>query len=272
MTPPVDPSATSLSAVPAQTAGRMFLSCDPARAHAVMTNPHQWADLLHRLGLTGSERADASAGSLPLNFGGTPLLLTQGGAARALLDASLADDIAACAALNGTRDAAVLAVEPLSEPGDRPMAAQRLCALTALLSPFVGARQLFWEPARLWSQADALADAVVTMESIGMPPVLHLVAFTAGPSPEPAKRVLVTRGLDWFSGFEMHVEAPAIMPVGEVIRRAARLAIDSLLNGDPVGPVDLPGLSDGETVHIAALDCREDRWWLPVVIDIGRSA
>ena len=277
MTLPEDLPGQPPPPLPSDGPGRLFVLCDPARAHAVMSEPGHWSDLLLRLGLIDRPLPGSTGAAVALKLGDVRVEMVQGGAARALLDASLsvsaettadasfAPSQAMAPQLAGV-GSAVISLEQTGGALQRAMETQRLCALAALLAPFIGARHLYWQPASLWSSIDALAQAVTAMEASGLPPILHLIAFGSGPGLEPDSRAYTTRGLAWFSGFEMRVEAPSTMPEQEVIRRAARLAIDSLLNGDPAGPVDLPGLRPGETVSIAPLQWLKGAWWLPVAI------
>ncbi|QJQ33200.1 hypothetical protein GV829_12755 [Sphingomonas lacunae] len=259
--------------IPANGPGRLFMLCDPERAEAAISQPAQWSDLLLRLGLLSLPLPEMGGEPVRLLFGDARIDMVQGGAARAMLDDSLSRDatrttksVAELPPHMAAVGSAVIALEHGQPSLDRAMETQRLCALAALLAPFVGARHLYWQPARLWSAVDALAQAVTAMEATGLPPVLHLIAFVASVASSGRRLDVSTRGLDWFSGFEMMVDAPADMPEQEVVRRAARLAIDSLLNGDPSGPVDLPGLIAGETVSIAPLAWQDGHWWLPVTI------
>lgn len=231
-----------------------------------MGQPDQWSALLQRLGLAGPDGEEHADGARSLEFAGMHVDLIDGSRARLLLDEHLssADRIQPALPVDGT--SAVICLGLPSDLEDRPLAAQRLCAMAALLVPFFGAHRLYWLPAKLWSEAEALAKAVVAMEATGMPPILHLVGFAASAHPDPDRRQLVTHGLVWFTGFEICIDAQAAMPTQEIMRRIARLAVDSLLYGDPQGPLELPGLQAGETVRIRPLQSRDGQWFLPVSI------
>lgn len=252
--------------VPAAGPGRLVLLCDRRLADAAVTDPDRQLDLLRRLSLVDAATVMSDAGPLRLEFGGIVVNMVQGASAQSRLQAMMAEDGASLPPSAATVDAAVCVLDLVEGGLDRATAAQRLCALAALLGPLWGARSLYWQAARLWTSANALADAVMTMESTGLPPILHLIGFVSPADPPPDREQVSTRGLDWFAGFELRVEAPADMPKQEVVRRAARLAIDSMLNGDPGGPVNLPGLAVGERVLIEPLQWQDGRWHLPIVI------
>lgn len=271
MTPPVDPSGHPPALLPLDEPGRLFLLCDLALADPVMNQPAQWADLLLRLGLVDAPPPTAPDALVDLSFGGAMVTMVRGGAARTLLDDSLSANDAMPPAQARGLSSGIVMLELRGAKADRTTHAQRLCAVAALLAPLVGLKHLYWQPARLWSTADALAPAVRAMEASGVPPILHLIDFAACPRVLPGTQRLTTRGLAWFTGFEMVIDAPAAMPFQEVTRRAARLAIDSLLNGDPVGPVDLAGLTSGEIVAIAALQWIDGGWQLPVTVTGWRA-
>lgn len=266
MTPPADHRDDPLKPVPATGPGRLVLLCDPVLADPAMVDPGRQMDLLRRLGLVDPSRSDGETGSLQLDFGGVAVTMMQSDEPRAVLPAIIAADDVPFAPTVVTGASTIITLELADDTNDRAAAVQRLCALAALIGPLAGARHLYWQPARLWTSAEALADAVVAMEATGLPPILHLIGFATPPNPPPGRELTSTRGLDWFAGFELLVESPADMPKQEVVRRAARLAIDSLLNGDPGGPVNLPGLTAGERVVIKPLQRQDGQLVLPVLI------
>lgn len=266
MTPPADHRDDPPKPAPVAGPGRLALLCDPALADPAMSHPEQQLDLLHRLGLISPSTGTDKAGAVRLDFGGVAVDMVQGAEARTLLQAMIADDDCSRPPSAVIGDCSVIILNLADDSDDRAAAVQRLCALAALIGPLAGARQLYWQPARLWTEADALADAVVAMESTGLPPILHLIGFASPAASSTGRELTSTRGLAWFAGFELQVDSPADMPKQEVIRRAARLAIDSLLNGDPGGPVNLPGLAAGERVAIKPLQRQDGQCVLPIVI------
>lgn len=267
----------------ADAPGWLFLLCRDDQVDPAMADPRKRADLFQRLGLTGATLHPSGIDEWPLDFAGTPLRLVQGQGARSLFDAAMTErrqHHAGPPPSEADRAVGTLyALRLADEAADRPSQAQRLCAVAALLAPLLGARFLYWKPARLWSDAIPFADAVIAMQAHGIPPVLHLIAFAVAdatapiPALDSPAQLLVTHGLTWFTGFELAVTAPASLAVPQLLRRAARLAIDAMLNGDPGGPLTAPGLEPGELVSIGAIkvgcDGEDVAAVLPVTIHLA---
>ena len=120
----------------------------------------------------------------------------------------------------------------------------RLCTATGLVSSALDADSIGWVPANLWSSASMFADAVAATERQGLPPIMHLVAFDA------ADGVIETHGLACFCGHELRLTAPSGYPEREVLRRAARLAIDAFMHDGLAGPMTVAGIDEGELLVI----------------------
>lgn len=248
----------------------------PARLILLRSGPppiadrEQQTDLLQRLGIL----ADAAPNNevWMLRFAGSAFSLSAIDASSALVGQALAVPLhlidhrplppADSATLTGFQ------LEFLNLPAvpARAAMAQHLCAIASLLVPVFGLTHMYWQPADLWSDAAALGAATIAMESSGLPPVLHLVAFDAPPVDEQADARLVSHGLAWFCGFELEFDGPSTLMLSDCLRRAARLAVDVMLNGDPGGPRDVPGLAADERVTLGALRSRGGGDVLPVAI------
>lgn len=120
----------------------------------------------------------------------------------------------------------------------------RLCTAVGLVSSALDADTIGWLPANLWSSASMFGDAVAATERQGVPPIMHLVAFTA------ADAVVATHGLGWFCGHELRLTAPSGYPEREALRRAARLAIDAFMHDGLAGPMTVAGIDKGEVLMI----------------------
>ncbi len=124
---------------------------------------------------------------------------------------------------------------------------QRLSALIGLIASTVPGAAIGWLPARLWSSATLFANAVIASERQGLPPVMHLIGFDVA---EGAETSVATDGLAWFCGHELRLTAPSRIPAREMIRRAARLAVDALVNHGLAGPMTVDGIEQGERLII----------------------
>jgi hypothetical protein len=117
--------------------------------------------------------------------------------------------------------------------------------LLVLLIDALGAEQIFWSPARLWTGAQQFRGAIAEMQASGMPPVLHLVAFRR--RDDAAGERVATRGLVAFAGQELEARVP---PGWDMAAMVKRLALDMMLNGPVVRAQQAPGLERGESVAL----------------------
>ncbi|MEQ1510322.1 MAG: hypothetical protein ABL909_08005 [Sphingopyxis sp.] len=136
----------------------------------------------------------------------------------------------------------------------RAQAVQKLAFMAAALSDQLGASALYWPPAQLWSSALELSQAVVAMEAQGLPPLLHFISFFQDNSPNPADHRMMTAGLGWMVGHEIELVAPVSMMRPEMLRRIARLAVDTMTHGAYSSPTRVAGLVRGEVIDIAPVD------------------
>lgn len=118
--------------------------------------------------------------------------------------------------------------------------------MLVLLIDLFDAQQLFWSPARLWTDARQFRGAIAEMQTSGMPPVLHLVAFRRRDG--AAGEVVTTRGLAAFAGQELEAPVPAGWDMAAMVQRLARLALDIMINGPVARAQQTPGLGGGEWV------------------------
>ncbi len=124
--------------------------------------------------------------------------------------------------------------------------------MLVLLIDLFDARQLFWSPARLWSDAAQFRGAIAEMQASGMPPVLHLIAFRRREDADGAR--VATRGLTVFAGQELEAPVPPGWDMAAMVQRLARVALDMLLNGPLARAQQAPGLSSGEWVAMTPRD------------------
>lgn len=150
--------------------------------------------------------------------------------------------------------------EPVEPPAGRARPIARFddfYRMLVLLIDLFDAQQLFWSPARLWSDAAQFRGAIAEMQASGMPPVLHLIAFRRR---EDARRAQVaTRGLAAFAGQELEAAVPPGWDMAAMVQRLARLALDVLLNGPLRRAQQAPGLNGGEWVAMTPQDGAEGR-------------
>jgi len=135
--------------------------------------------------------------------------------------------------------------------GAAPLAGARFddfYRMLVLLIDLFDAQQLFWSPARLWSDAAQFRGAIAEMQASGMPPVLHLVAFRRGEDAVGGR--VATRGLAAFAGQELDARVPRGWDMAAMVQRLARLALDMLLNGPLRRAQQAPGLNGGEWVTL----------------------
>jgi hypothetical protein len=123
---------------------------------------------------------------------------------------------------------------------------EEFCRLLVLSIDLFAAQQLFWSPARLWSDAAQFRGAIAEMQVSGMPPVLHLVAFRRRDG--GAGERVTTRGLVAFAGQELEAMMPPGWDMAAMVKRLARLALDMMLNGPLTRAQQAPGLHSGEWV------------------------
>ena len=251
-------------------------AAQPARLILLRSGPppiadrEQQTDLLQRLGIV----ADAALHNdvWMLRYAGSAFSLSAIDSSSALVRQALAAPLhlidhrplvlADSATLSG------LQLESLNLPPapGRAAMAQHLCAVASLLVPAFGLTHMFWHPADLWSDAAALGAATIAMESSGLPPVLHLVAFDVPHMAHRAHDRLVSHGLSWFCGCELQLDGPVTLSTGDYVRRAARLAIDVMVHGNPGGPRIVPGLDPTERLKIDAIQSTATGDILPVTI------
>lgn len=139
----------------------------------------------------------------------------------------------------------------------RARAVQRLAFMAAMLCEAVQASAMFWPPAQLWSNPNDLAAAVIAMEQQGLPPLLHFVAFSDLPADKTdvaGGHGVGTHGLAWMVGHEIEVIAPLTLPRPEILRRCARLAVDTMVKGAYRQPMRIAGMAAGEVIDICPVD------------------
>lgn len=206
--------------------------------------------MMRRMGL----RPDAA------RAGGLPLQLTLGGLT-VTIDRAAPDDFALA-------DPGDVATSSLGTPlpadwrdaggswivrsarGDGIAAAQfdTLFQMIVLLIDAFDADHIFWSPARLWTDARQFRGAIAEMQTSGMPPVLHLIAFRRRDG--AADPHVATRGLAAFAGQELDAAVPPGWDMAAMVKRLARLALDIMLHGPVVQPQQTPGLQAGEWVAL----------------------
>lgn len=195
------------------------------------------------------------------------LRLPQSGPASAFTLVGAEDS--ACPAAAAAADAPLFALErvPDCSSGEwltLSASGRRLEAALAIVrhAASAGAEQaeFFWPPAQLWSRFDKdfVAPTIKAMDRQGMPPVMHLVAFIT--SIDADAITVVTRGLAFFAGAELRLSGPSSLSERDVLRTAARLAMDAMLQRGPAGPMIVDGLNKGERLRLGA----------PIVEDSGR--
>lgn len=139
-------------------------------------------------------------------------------------------------------------IAPGAAGGIEPLHLEAFFRILVLLIDLSDASQLFWSPARLWTDAQQFRGAIAEMQTSRMPPVLHLVAFRhrdgeAGPQ-------VATRGLALFGGQELEARLPAGWDMASMVQRLARLALDMMINGPVTRAQQIPGLHGGEWVAL----------------------
>lgn len=137
---------------------------------------------------------------------------------------------------------------PEVDPGAERPSFDQFYRMLVLLIDLFGARQLFWSPARLWTDAGQFRSAIAEMQTSGMPPVLHLVAFRRRDG--AAGETVATRGLATLCGQELEAPVPPGWDMAAMVKRLARLALDMMLNGPVVRAQRTPGLASGEWVGL----------------------
>jgi hypothetical protein len=239
----------------------------PSAAPASAAVAEPLASLAHRLGLTAFTAApvpptDGETATAPivLVLAGTSIILYPAAAAQAMVADGL---LAAEPAGPDAAPVIVAALEmaaPLPPRGpERIIAAQRLCCVAAMLAAGLSATRIAWVPAALWSAAADLGDAIAAMEHEGLPPILHLIAFTLDAVPDAPRAALQSRGLAFFADCELRLDYPAQIAPADALRRLARLAIHVMLNGMPAPGLVVPGLVAGEQLRAVAWpDARAD--------------
>lgn len=121
--------------------------------------------------------------------------------------------------------------------------------LAVLVADLFEATHFFWSPARLWSDASQMRNAVAEMMASSMPPVLHLVAFRRGEV--DGADVVSTRGLALFSDQELQAHLPSGWTIADGVKRLARIAIDVILHGAIDGPQRIQAMTAGESIRLA---------------------
>lgn len=242
------------SAAPTPT---LFLLCQNMR----VADKSWLGHILSQYGLLG-DGDDGIAQTFPINaqHWGTSIGVTGGPVAAQMLREQANTGAVSLAGLDIAPDIRRCHVVALSlqrlPAATRAQAVQRLAFMAATLCEAVQASAMFWPPARLWSNPNELAVAVIAMEQQGLPPLMHFVAFSelAADNLDAGDHGVGTNGLAWIAGHEIEVMAPLTLSRPEIIRRCARLAVDAMVNGAYSGPMEVAGLSPGEALSIAAVD------------------
>lgn len=245
----------------------LFLLCDTVSAR----DAGWMAALLGPLGML-PPFADLQVPQWPMRVeaGVARMHLSGGADAAAALAALGASQPANYVGMDSAPDAGTRAVLALSfdrlSPSLRAATAQRLAFTIATIANRTGGFALYWPPARLWSPAGELAQAVITLEKMGIPPILHFVAFESGAAAGGAPQRLRTRGLRWFVGQELIVAGPPYLSVADLTRHAARVAIDMMVHGRITTAVEAEGLGPGERVQIRPATDTDDDAMVEVTI------
>ncbi len=211
------------------------------------------AALMRRMGL---QPEASGAGALPLRLALGPLTVMLDRADSGLLDFADPADRATSAlgiSLSGDWRSSgtcwVVAMGGADSAADAPSPPLAdYLKLFVLLIDALGAEQIFWSPARLWTSAPQFRGAVAEMQASGMPPVLHLVAFRR--RDDAAGERVATRGLVAFAGQELEARVPPGWDMAAMVKRLARLALDMMLNGAVTRAQQAPGLARGEPVAL----------------------
>jgi hypothetical protein len=213
------------------------------------------ATALRRMGLDPA--AAAPTGNAPTDYNGARYEIRLGAqrvciglAAEPLVDESCCDPATLWAGSVATPIDAHASATLMCRPAwgalaDRVADSREFCKLAVLLIDMLGAQQIYWSPARLWSDAVAFRAAVAEMLVSGMPPLLHLLAFQDMPGGG-----LATRGLAFFAGQDLHLVADGGLDRKDAIRRLARLALDIMVHGAIRAPRRFRGLADGEYLRV----------------------
>jgi hypothetical protein len=122
-----------------------------------------------------------------------------------------------------------------------------------LLLDLFGAKQLFWDAAALWSDAEDFRTGLTHLLGSGLPPVLHQVAFRA-----VGDERVRTRGLSYFAGQELEMAVSGGWETAEVLRRLAILAQDVMVNGAYDSAVRVSGAEQGEWIWLRPQAARGD--------------
>jgi hypothetical protein len=211
---------------------------------------------LKQLGLAPVMGAD-TAGPIRVEFAGTTLTLFTGPDAHDQYhDLQAAEKLQAIGGVTvadpDPDQSGLLALRVEGAPGDRRQRLQQVqhqCVVAAMIGEVFAAQRLYWPPAALWSPMGALVDAITALESEGLPPILHLVAFTSSAD------AVRTRGLAHFCGIELQLQTPRDFPATEAVRRLARLAVHAMIVGPLEPGAAIAGLARGEQLIIGmALD------------------
>ncbi|MEQ1688897.1 MAG: hypothetical protein ABL874_10020 [Sphingopyxis sp.] len=240
----------------------LFMLCDEPQ----IADPLWLGDILSRCGFLGD--GDSGCGHdfpIKARYWATSIDVTAGfePAAQLAEERCIAPAMIGLDILPEAAHSHVLALTlPRPPVATRPQAVQHLAAMAAALSEPLRTSSLFWPPAVLWSNAAELTHAVITMERHGLPPVLHFVAFVergakqdeASCAAPDTSQDMCTRGLEWMVGHEVLLSGPLTMPRSEMLRCAARLAVDAMVHGAYSSPTRVAGLTKGEVIDIAPVD------------------
>ncbi len=225
--------------------------------------------MLDRLGL-GPVAGSVGSGESELSFAGTAMALLSDIDGQSQFNKQTGRAPAQAiggAALTDPQPTGLLALRLMhasSDPATRLLQVQRLCVAAAMIGEACGAVRLYWPAAALWSPVAALANAVAALEREGLPPILHLVAFTSGVD------VVQTRGLAHFCNVELQLQAPSNLPLTEAVRRLARLAIHAMIVGPLEPGAAIAGLERHERLIVGAALKDSDPPVLPVRMLVGR--
>ena len=195
----------------------------------------QIAERMEQLGLSPKPAEHPGRGiSLNLSFGAFAARITRGAEPTASLRRETAGQ---CRLVGLSASPSLNEVEVWRLAPVRPSLAgnvqdcQQLWVIAAMIAPVMCVDALFWPPARMWSSLDGLRDAVVTAEDIGLPPVIHLVAFVRALGVVPGRRRMLTEGLAWFNNQEIELSYPDTLQPADALRRTLQVTCLSLFYG-----------------------------------------
>ena len=124
-----------------------------------------------------------------------------------------------------------------------PAINQALLKLAAMVGESVSASHIAWLPAKQNVDFNYFLEAVDEYVAGGPMPALVQIKVE-----EKGNGLFVTTGLEYFSGQEIHLQAPAGFPATEAIKRMVRISHDIATNGKIDNDIDTAGMVAGEQI------------------------